>query len=191
MASAILASRRWWRRQKRRQKAARKLWKRRRRLPVSYGIYWAELYSNLGLWFPGLNGAGYVLACALMIASYTTAADTCVSQRVTAETLKGGGIFCFVFLLGGVGSLIAASLPGLVGWVRNTRREHKIRQRLPPISIGQELLGLSEGQVQWITGAQSIFLVAALLLFLIGAVTPLFYGSSITPDGFRAFSLSS
>ena len=75
-----------------------------------------------------------------MIASYTTAADTCASQRVTAETLKAGGIFCFLFLLGGAASLIAASLPGLVGWLRNSRREQKIRQRLPPISIGQELL---------------------------------------------------
>lgn len=148
-----LAPRRWWRR----QKAARKLQKRRRRLPVSYGIYWAELYSKLGLWFAGLNGAGYALACALMIASYTTAADTCASQRVTAETLKGGGIFCFFFLSGGVASLIAASLPGLVGSLRNSRREQKIRQRLRPISIGQELLGLSEGQVQWITNAQSFF----------------------------------
>lgn len=181
-----LAPRRWWRR----QKAARKLWKRRRRLPVSYGIYSAELYSKLGLWFAGLNGAGYALACALMIASYTTAADTCASQRVTAETLKAGGIFCFLFLLGGAASLIAASLPGLVGWLRNSRREQKIRQRLPPISIGQELLGLSEGQVHSITGAQRGFLFAALLLFLFGAVIPLFYGRSVTPDGLRAYWIS-
>src|SRR5690242_7616430 len=105
-----LAPRRWWRR----QKAAQKLRKRRGRLPVSYGIYWAELYSKLGLWLAGLNGAGYAVACALMIASYTAAADTCVSQRVTAETLNGAGIFCVLFLIGGVASLIAASLPGVV-----------------------------------------------------------------------------
>jgi hypothetical protein len=57
-------------------------------------------------------------------------------------------------------------------------------------SIGHELLGLSEGHVEWITGAQRAFLFAALLLFLIGAITPLFYGASITPDGFRAYWIS-
>ncbi len=173
-----LAPRRWWRR----QRAAGKLGKRRRRLPVIYGVYRAELFSKLGRWFAGLNGAGYALACTLMIASYTTAADTCASQYVTADTLKAGFIFCFVFIFGAASGLIAASLPGLVGWVRNSRHEQKLRQRLPPMSTGHELCGLSEGQVQRITDAQLVLLLMALLLFLVGAVLPPFYARSVTRD---------
>ena len=78
--------------------------------------------------------------------------------------------------------MIAAALPSLVGFCRNRRNALRLR-RPPRIIPGDELKGLSEGQVTWVQGFQAYLLALSILSFLIIAASPI-YGAfhDASPD---------